>query len=157
LLKTSLDALVAVARPLDLLAGLHRAPRQRQGSLRVVTGTFDLAQGMARTEDLRIVRARHSIDLSGTLRLADLALGMRGRLLRRRCRARRRAPDSARARDGHPRQSRRRVTPEAARSFAALEPSRLGAKLERALGPDAARELADGLGDLLHKAAPDRR
>jgi hypothetical protein len=50
------------------------------------------------------------------------------------------------------------VTREAARSFAAaLEPNRLGAKLEKAIGPDAARDLADGLGNLLRKAAPDRR
>jgi hypothetical protein len=50
------------------------------------------------------------------------------------------------------------VTPEAARSFAAaLEPSRLGATLERAVGRDTARSLADGLGNLLQKASPKRR
>jgi len=50
------------------------------------------------------------------------------------------------------------VTPEAARRFAAvLDPTRLGAKLERAVGKDTARELADGIGNLLQKASPKRR
>ena len=136
LLKTSLDALVAVARPLDLLTrglhtGRHDSAKDRFES---ITGTFDLAQGMARTEDLRIVEREHSIDLSGTLRLADLALDMRGRLsFARRRRARRRAPrDSARARDGHPRQSRRRGHP------------RGGAQLRRPRAEPAGREARAG-------------
>ena len=51
------------------------------------------------------------------------------------------------------------VSSDAARSFAAaLEPGRrLGAKLEQALGSESARELADGLGNLLDKASRKHR
>jgi len=164
LLKTSLDALAAVARPLDLLTrGWHGGSHGRtQDRFESIRGTFDVAEGIARTDDLRIVEREHSIDLSGTLRLADLALDMRGRLSFAGADAaepggERRGVPLAHVRGtlGNPRVE---VSPEAARSFAAaLEPNRLGAKLERALGPDAARDLADGLGALLHRAKPERR
>jgi hypothetical protein len=164
LLKTSLDALMAVAQPLDLLTrglsiGSHGSSGDRFES---VTGTFDIAEGIARTQDLRIVEREHSIELSGTLRLADLALDMHGRLTFTGRDAsepggeRRGIPVAhVRGRLGNPEVE---VTREAARSFAAaLAPGRLGGKLERALGPEAARGLADGLGDLLRRAAPERR
>ena len=158
-LKTSLDALTAVAQPLDLLT--RGLPSRRHGGdkdrFESITGSFEIAEGIARTDDLRIVEREHSIDLTGTLRLADLALDMRGSL------------SFAGAEGGGSRgiplahvrgtigDPHVEVTREAARSFAAaLEPSRLGAKLERAVGPDAARDLANGLGKLLRKASPDR-
>ncbi len=163
LLKTSLDALIAVARPLDLLSrGLHAGSRASSADrFESVTGSFEIAGGLARTDDLRIIEREHSVDLSGTLRLADLALDMRGKLT------------FAGADDDEPGGVRRgiplahvggtlgdphvEVSADAARSFAAaLEPGRLGAKLERALGPDSARELTDGLGKLLDKASRRR-
>jgi hypothetical protein len=159
-LKTSLDALTAVAQPLDLLTrGLptrgHGGSKDRFES---ITGTFQIAEGIARTDDLHIVEREHSIDLTGTLRLADLALDMRGSLsFADSDRGGGRGIPLAHVRGtiGDPEVE---VTREAARSFAAaLEPNRLGAKLEKAIGPDAARDLADGLGNLLRKAAPDRR
>ena len=161
LIKTSLDALVAVASPLHLLArglkvGSHARSKDRFDS---VTGTFDIADGIARTDDLRIVETDHSIELSGTLGLADLALDMRGSLSfagEGAGGANRGIPLAhVRGTLGDPRVE---VTADAARSFAAaLGPSRLGKKLERALGPKAARKLADGLGDLLQRAAPERQ
>ena len=164
LLKTSLDALMAVAQPLELLTrGLPIGSRARGGDrFESITGTFDVAEGIARTEDLRIVEREHSIELSGTLRLADLALDMRGRLTFVGRDAsepggeRRGIPVAhVRGRLGNPKVE---VTPEAARGFAAaLVPDRLSGKLERALGPDTARGLADGIGDLLRRAAPERR
>ena len=163
-LKTSLDALIAVAQPLDLLTrGLHTGSHGRSGDrFESITGTFDVADGIARTDDLRIVERDHSIALSGTLRLADLALDMRGRLSFAGADAsepggERRGIPIAHVRGtlGNPDVE---VTREAARSFAAaLDPGKLGAKLERALGPDAARGLADGLGGLLRRTAPKRR
>jgi hypothetical protein len=50
------------------------------------------------------------------------------------------------------------VSPDAARSFAAaLEPGRrLGAKLGQAIGSENARELADGVGNLLDRARKHR-
>jgi uncharacterized protein involved in outer membrane biogenesis len=164
LLKTSLDALIAVARPLDLLSRGVDAARSKRSADRFesVTGSFEIAGGFARTDDLRISEREHSIDLAGTLRLADLALDMRGKLT------------FADARDDEPGGVRRgiplahvggtlgdprvEVSGDAARSFAAaLEPGRLGATLERAIGPESARELADGLGNLLDKATRKRR
>ena len=143
LLTTSLDALIAVAQPLELLSrGLEIGGRKRSvDRFESVTGSFEIAGGLARTGDLRIIEREHSIDLSGTLRLADLALDMRGKLT------------FAGARDDEPggvRQGiplahvggtlgdpRVEVSADAARSFAAaLQPGRLGAKLERVLGPD---------------------
>ena len=163
-LKTSLDALVAVAQPLNLLTrGFHTASHGGSGDrFESVTGTFDVAEGIARTDDLRIVEREHSIDLSGTLRLADLALDMRGRLSFAGADAaepggERRGIPIAHVRGtlGNPDVE---VTREAARSFAAaLNPGKLAAKLERALGPAAARDLADGLGGLLRRAKPERR
>ncbi len=164
LLETSLDALIAVARPLDLLSrGIDRA-RGKESAERVesVTGNFEIAGGLARTGDLRISEREHSIDLTGTLRLADLALDMRGKLT------------FADARDDEPGGVRRgiplahvggtlgdprvEVSGDAARSFAAaLEPGRLGAKLERAIGSDGARVLAVEVGKLLDTAARKRR
>ncbi|MFI5216740.1 MAG: AsmA-like C-terminal region-containing protein [Candidatus Limnocylindria bacterium] len=162
-LKTSLDALTAVARPLHLLS---RGFETRSGGgdgdhFESITGSFEIADGIARTDDLRIVEREHSIDLSGTLRFSDLALDMRGNLSFVRDDgggpgSERPGIPVARVRGtlGNPDVE---VTAEAARSFAAaLEPSRLGKKLGRALDPETARELADGLGGLLQKAVPKR-
>jgi hypothetical protein len=163
LLATSLEALIAVARPLHLLErGLRAGRGQSTDHFESVTGSFEIARGLARTHDLRIIEREHSIDLAGTLRLADLALDMRGTLT------------FADARDDEPGGVRRgipiahvggtlgdprvEVSATAARSFAAeLDPGRLGAKLEQAIGPDTARDLADGLGNLIDKAARKRR
>ena len=163
LLATSLEALIAVARPLHLLErGLRAGRGQSTDHFESVTGSFEIAGGYARTRDLRIIEREHSIDLAGTMRLSDLALDMRGKLT------------FADARDDEPggvRQGiplahvggtlgdpRVEVSSDAARSFAAaLDPSRLGAKLERAISPESARELADGLGNLIDKAARKRR
>jgi hypothetical protein len=159
LIKTSLDALVAVASPLDLLArglriGSHARSKDRFDS---ITGTFDIADGIARTRDLRIVETDHSIELRGMLGLADLALDMQGSLS---------FTGEGGGGEGIPLahvggtlgDPRVEVTADAARSFAAaVDPTRLGRKLERALSPKAARKLANGLGDLLERAAPERR
>jgi uncharacterized protein involved in outer membrane biogenesis len=163
LLATSLEALIAVARPLHLLRrGFDVKGKRDADRFESVTGTFEIAGGFARTRDLRIIEREHSIDLAGTMRLSDLALDMRGKLT------------FADARDDEPggvRQGiplahvggtlgdpRVEVSSDAARSFAAaLDPSRLGAKLERAISPESARELADGLGNLIDKAARKRR
>jgi uncharacterized protein YhdP len=164
LLKTSLEALVAVARPLHLLErGLRSGGRGHSTDhFESVTGTLEIANGFARTHDLRIREREHSVDLAGTLRLADLALDMRGTLT------------FADARDDEPGGVRRgiplahvggtlgdprvEVSAEAARHFAAaLEPGKLGARLEQAIDPETARDLADGLGDLLDRARRKRR
>jgi hypothetical protein len=139
-LATSLDALTGKAQPLDLLTRGLTGRQGGVGRFESITGTFQIAEGIARTDDLRIVEREHRIDLNGTLRLADLALDMRGSLSF--------ADDARGGRRGIPLAHVRgtigdpevEVTREAARSFAAaLEPSRLGAKLRAAVGPDAAR------------------
>jgi hypothetical protein len=164
LLKTSLEALIAVARPLHLIKrGIDAGRGHSTDHFESVAGSFEIAGGLARTRDLRIREREHSVDLAGTLRLSDLALDMRGTLT------------FADARDDEPGGVRHgipiahvggtlgdpkvEVSPDAARSFAAaLEPGRrLGAKLEQAIGSESARELADGLGNLLDKAARKRR
>jgi hypothetical protein len=164
LLQTSLEALITVARPLHLIQrGLKAGRGKSSDRFESVTGSFEISGGFARTRDLRIREREHSVDLAGTLRLSDLALDMRGTLT------------FADAGDDEPGGVRHgiplahvggtlgdpkvEVSSDAARSFAAaLEPGRkLGARLERALGPENARELADGLGNLLDKASRKRR
>jgi hypothetical protein len=158
-LKTSLDALMAVAQPLDLVARGFQTPRKKRSGDRFesVTGSFEIADGIARTADLRIVEREHSIELSGTLRLADLALDMRGRLSFADAEASGRQRGFLVARAGTWEIPTSRSPPRAARSFAAaLEPGRLGATLERAVGRARRGAFADGLGSLL-QGPPKRR
>ncbi len=45
-----------------------------------ITGTFDVVDGVARTQDLRVVRKHHSVDLRGSFGLADQRLDATGTL-----------------------------------------------------------------------------
>ncbi len=83
LLRAVFDRLGAFG-PLAALAGQLFAPPQLQrfygDDFESISGTLQIARGVARTDDFRIVYRAYSVDLRGTLGLTDLAIDMVGTL-----------------------------------------------------------------------------
>jgi hypothetical protein len=153
LIDVSLDALAAISRPVDRLASELLSGGRRAGDrIDSIAGSFVIGGGHAQTSDLRIVERDRRIDLRGSVRLADLALDLRGTLsLGSSGKLPLRVPIAHVGGSlGNPHVE---VTPEAARGLtAALSPGRLGRGLERALDGETARGLAGELGELLDRS-----
>ncbi|HKJ25647.1 MAG TPA: AsmA-like C-terminal region-containing protein, partial [Myxococcota bacterium] len=71
-------ALLAAA--LDKPSRMKKLERYYGDEFRELAGTFDVARGWARTNDLRLVYDGYRVDLAGGLRLRDLGLDFAGTL-----------------------------------------------------------------------------
>ena len=167
LLRAVFDRLGALG-PLAALAGQLFAPPQLQrfygDDFESISGTLQIARGVARTDDFRIVYRAYSVDLRGTLGLTDLAIDMVGTLtigeeidaaLRRDpgAPARRRTIPLA-AVGGTLDAPRVRVTPQAVRTFASLyglggSGGPLEGLIERGLGGGSGAGVVDALESIL--------
>jgi uncharacterized protein involved in outer membrane biogenesis len=82
LLRAALDAVAGVGRAGDLLGGGKRGKLERfeKDAFELLAGSFDIRNGLARTDDLRLVYDDYQVDLRGALGLADQSLDFKGRL-----------------------------------------------------------------------------
>lgn len=82
LLRSAFDALGGAGRAADLLAGKKRERLERfqKDAFETLAGSFQIADGSARTEDLRLVYSDYQVDLRGVLGLLDRSLDFTGRL-----------------------------------------------------------------------------
>lgn len=62
------------------VSGSEKVQRFYEDEFESLSGSFDVAAGTARTDDLRLVYRAYELDLRGSLGLLDLALDMTGRL-----------------------------------------------------------------------------
>lgn len=82
LLRSTFDALGSAGRAADLLGGKKRERLERfqKDAFETLAGSFQIADGRARTEDLRLVYSDYQVDLRGVLGLLDRSLDFTGRL-----------------------------------------------------------------------------
>jgi hypothetical protein len=82
LLRSAFDALGSAGRAADLLGGKKRERLERfqQDAFEKLVGSFQIADGFARTNDLRLVYSDYQVDLRGALGLVDRSLDFTGRL-----------------------------------------------------------------------------
>jgi hypothetical protein len=82
LLRSALDALGSTGRAADLLGGKKRERLERfqKDAFETLAGSFQIADGFARTNDLRLVYSDYQVDLRGALGLVDRSLDFTGRL-----------------------------------------------------------------------------
>jgi len=82
LLRAAFDALGSAGAAAELLGGgkRNRLERFYQDAFETLSGSFQLAGGQARTDDLRLVYSDYQVDLRGVLGLIDRSLDFQGRL-----------------------------------------------------------------------------
>jgi hypothetical protein len=82
LLRSAFDALGGAGRAADLLGSKQRERLERfqKDAFETLAGSFQIADGNARTDDLRLVYADYQVDLRGVLGLLDRSLDFTGRL-----------------------------------------------------------------------------
>jgi AsmA protein len=82
LLRSAFDALGGTGRAADLLGGgkRERLERFQKDAFETLAGSFQVADGFARTNDLRLVYSDYQVDLRGVLGLVDRSLDFTGRL-----------------------------------------------------------------------------
>ena len=82
LLRATFDAIGAVGPVGDLLRGRKRehVEKYQKDAFETLAGTFRIANGLARTDDLRLVYSDYQVDLAGVLGLVDRSLDFKGRL-----------------------------------------------------------------------------
>jgi AsmA protein len=82
LLRSAFDALGSAGRAAELLGGgkRERLERFQKDAFETLAGSFQIADGRARTEDLRLVYSDYQVDLRGVLGLVDRSLDFTGRL-----------------------------------------------------------------------------
>lgn len=82
LLRSAFDALGSTGPVGDLLSGRkrERVERFQKDAFETLSGSFRIADGLARTDDLRLVYSDYQVDLRGVLGLVDRSLDFQGRL-----------------------------------------------------------------------------
>ncbi len=82
LLRSAFDALGSAGRAAELLGKDKRGRLERfqKDSFETLAGSFDIRDGLARTDDLRLVYSDYQVDLRGVLGLVDQSLDFKGRL-----------------------------------------------------------------------------
>jgi hypothetical protein len=80
LLRTTLDALAGVGGVSEKLGKRSGLERFYQDAFETLAGTFQVAGGNARTDDLRLVYKDYRVDLAGVLGLLDRSLDFKGKL-----------------------------------------------------------------------------
>jgi AsmA protein len=82
LLRATFDALGATGPLGDLLRGKkrERVEKYQKDAFETLSGSFRIANGLARTDDLRLVYSDYEVDLAGVLGLVDRSLDLKGRL-----------------------------------------------------------------------------
>jgi AsmA protein len=81
-LRSTFDALGATGPLGDLLRGKkrERVEKYQKDAFETLSGSFRVANGLARTDDLRLVYSDYQVDLAGVLGLVDRSLDFKGRL-----------------------------------------------------------------------------
>ncbi len=81
-LRATFDALGATGPLGDLLRGKkrERVEKFQKDAFDTLSGSFRIANGLARTDDLRLVYSDYELDLAGVLGLVDRSLDFQGRL-----------------------------------------------------------------------------